>query len=181
MEVSGYFQVGDVDGSKVTDNAVQMGYSSAGTAGFLQAYKNSTSAFIQLNISGSKIVLGQGNTEPDQTNARNLGAAGKTWKDIYSQNAVTVVSNELLKDFEEFQSEHIALTRDLKAAIRPYRWKAEPKKLHFGISAQKVYELCAKHGIDPDACALVSREEHDGEVFWGVNYNDLYACLLGTT
>jgi hypothetical protein len=159
MEIQGNGQWGDeLDGA--IDNAVQVGYSAGASAGFVQAYRNSTTTYIPLNIYGSTIVLGQGNTEPDTNGTRALGSSGKPWADIWSVNALHVTSDQTLKeDAGPFSSRDETFAWTLKRMIRKYRWKSEPDgKIHIGLYAQEVEQAAREAGIDPDKLAFLSKE-----------------------
>lgn len=96
-EFFGNLQVGDVDGSGVTDHAIQLGYSAGGSAGFIQAFRNSTAASMPLAISGSSISLLGGQINLDMTHLQNAvndaaaAGAGVPVGGIYRNASVLMV------------------------------------------------------------------------------------------
>lgn len=57
LEVDGFAQVGDVDGSNTTNHAVQIGWSSGSSLGFIQAYSNDSAVFEPLTIGATVLTL----------------------------------------------------------------------------------------------------------------------------
>lgn len=190
LEVSGGMQVGDVDGSKVTDHAVRMGYSSGGATGYIESYRNSTSAYIPLLIQGSEINFAQGDIKPTTDNVRSIGAAGKRIVTYWGVNGAINTSDATEKDFrdEDVSSAEIAWAKEIKKLFRGFRWKADAKKeakLHFGVSAQAVEQAGRDCGIeDPLSYYFIRRDwitdEETGKERWryGICYDELYAFLL---
>jgi hypothetical protein len=168
LEVEGRFQVGDVDGSGVSDHVVQMGYSSGGGVSFIQAFRNSTSAFLPLSISGSSIALGVGNTTPDQDNARNLGTGALRWKEVFAVAGAINTSDateKTLRGDGTITPNERHWGRSIASLMKCYQWndalatKGHDARLHWGVLAQEVMQAGFDCGIaDPLRYGFLCRD-----------------------
>lgn len=91
LEVNGNAQVGDVDGSGVTDHALQMGWSSGGSVIFLQAFRNSTSTFLPLSLGASQTGLTIANGLVNAANDAAAAAAGVPVTGLYRNGSVVMI------------------------------------------------------------------------------------------
>ena len=156
-EVSGYFQVGDVDGSKVTDNAVQIFHSSGAGAGIVQAWRNSTAAYNPLQLWGSSIKWGGGALMPYQDNAVSFGDSTHRPTVLWAVSGTISTSDKTQKtvrgDGGYTDAEHAWAVR-IRKAIVPYQWndalaaKGDAARWHFGVLAQDVEQYGREVGID---------------------------------
>lgn len=94
-----------------------------------------------------------GTITPTTTAAFNLGSASLTWNNIYTQNAVTVVSDRNYKtDIGSIPDEVL----DAWSKIKYSQWKmnaavalkGEEARLHVGIVAQDIKETFEAEGLD---------------------------------
>lgn len=147
FEVNGRAQIGDVDGSGVTDHATQIGYISGSNT--IQSFRNSTSAYSPLTVRSSQTIFDTGNVEPSGNGTLKLGSAVAAWSDIYAVNALHVTSDQRKKeDAGAFTDADRALATRLKGMVRKYRWKAGPDdKIHIGLYAQEVEQAAIECGV----------------------------------
>lgn len=109
---------------------------------------------VNLAIGGSTIAeLTSAAYRPHVTNTITLGTASLDWKDVFTQNAVTVVSDARQKQ-DILPIDERALDAWADVAYVQYRWidsvahKGEAARTHFGVVAQRVQEVFAAHGLD---------------------------------
>lgn len=106
---------------------------------------------------------------PNITNAKDLGSSSVTWRNIYSQNAVTVVSDENYKDeIQGIPDELLDAWADIKYSMWKMKSAINEKgrdnaRYHFGIIAQHVRDVLASHGLDWEKYGLVTYEKWDAE------------------
>jgi hypothetical protein len=177
LQCEDYAQFGNVTAGAI-DKALRVGYDTGSDTAFLEGYINSGSAYKDITIRGTTVILTGGDTRPGVNNSYKLGTGSYRWTEVFATNGTINTSDERLKDFEDGYSEaEVALAKALKAQIRPFRWKDKPAKVHYGASAQRVYALCVEHGIDPETVGFL---DHDAELdTWGINYAELSIFILG--
>lgn len=113
------------------------------------------------NSGASSVIIG-GNTRPDAAATRNNGSASFPWNNIYSQNAVTVVSDENLKPVKSTLSDSemstakacslLFIKYKLAAAIAE---KGDSARYHFGVIAQDIIKAFESEGLSADEYGVV--------------------------
>ncbi|CAM8750969.1 tail fiber protein [Klebsiella phage vB_KpM_Centimanus] len=134
-----------------------------------------TSSTATINAYGTSIgynaannVFG-GNITFSNTSTFNVGAVDKTANNIYSQNAVTVVSDRRLKDFIETIPDEVL---DVWGTIGFSQWKlksaieakgADEARVHFGIVAQDIKEAFELAGLDATKYGILIYDSWDDQ------------------
>lgn len=121
----------------------------------------------QVNIN-SGAVFGA-NARPLVSATCNLGAAAFTWNNIYSQNAVTVVSDsrqkpvqELLTDAETAAAMACAKLYRKYKLVRAIEEKGEENaRYHIGAIAQDVIQCFSDNGLDWTKYGIITHESWD--------------------
>lgn len=100
---------------------------------------------------------------PRATAAYDLGSSAAAWNNIYSQNAVTVLSDSNLKPVQEELSDaelevskvcsKLVIKYKLAAAIAE---KGDSARYHFGVVAQKVMAAFEDNGLSADAYGVLA-------------------------
>lgn len=170
-EISGYLQVGDIDGAKITDHAVLIGYDTGNAYGFVQGFRNSTAALMPLAILGSALRLGGASgthTTPLLDNNMNLGSGALRFKEIFAAVGAINTSDATQKTLRGDGSptpEEIAWGRELAKLMRAYRWndalaqKGDGARIHFGAIAQEVEAAGHAAGVaNPLAYGFLCRD-----------------------
>lgn len=127
---------------------------------------NSTAAF---NFAGGTMAgtISSQDIQPKTTNSYNLGTAALTYANIYSQNAVTVVSDRNLKDFHSEIPDEVL---DAWATVNYSQWKLksaivqkgeEAARLHVGIVAQEIKEKFEAAGLDATKYGILIYDSWD--------------------
>lgn len=121
----------------------------------------------------------------------SLGRVGAQWDDIYSVNAVTVSSDQNLKqDIEALDEAETRVAIACKGLIRKYKWrsavekKGDEARYHFGVIAQDLQAAFAAEGLDAgDYGVFVSSTWTDDngveQTRLGVRYTELLAFIIG--
>ena len=145
-------------GSKITAGTAYLDLFSAGadmTSVRIQSTGGSTSAAYAgtMGLYAATINV-RGHVLPSTTNLYDLGSASNVFRNIYSQNAVTVVSDRRLKDFIETIPDEVL---DVWGTVGFSQWKlksaieakgADEARVHFGIVAQDIKEAFELAGLD---------------------------------
>lgn len=102
-----------------------------------------------------------------QGNNMNLGNSDSQWRDIFTQNAVTVVSDEKVKqDISSIDDSEKKVALKLKDLVKKYRLKSsveskgEDARIHIGWIAQEVEKAFSEEGLDATRYALFCRDTH---------------------
>lgn len=117
--------------------------------------------------------------KPSVTNTVDLGSNALAWRDIYSINAPTIVSDgRLKKDIEELSDQMgLSFVESLKPVS--FKWKDESDKyVHLGLIAQDVETSLHGKGYAVDSFAVVKHHfegEHDK---YTMCYDELIASLI---
>ena len=97
----------------------------------------------------------------------NLGNSDSQWRDIFTQNAVTVTSDEKVKqDISSIDDSEKKVALKLKDLVKKYRLKSsveskgEDARIHIGWIAQEVEKAFSEEGLDPTRYALFCRDTH---------------------
>lgn len=97
----------------------------------------------------------------------NLGNSDSQWRDIFTQNAVTVVSDEKVKqDISSIDNSEKKVALKLKDLVKKYRLKSsveskgEDARIHIGWIAQEVEKAFSEEGLDATRYALFCRDTH---------------------
>lgn len=114
------------------------------------------------DINGSGIL-------PKVTASKNLGSSSTTINNIYTQNAVTVVSDENHKnDISELNETEIACAKACAKLYRRYKLKAAIKeksetdaRYHLGAIAQQIVQCFTDHGLDWTQYGIITYEKWD--------------------
>ena len=107
------------------------------------------------------------NITPQATTTYNLGSASLVWNNIYTQNAVTVVSDRNYKDqIGEIPDEVL----DAWATVNYSQWKMnsaielkgdDDARLHVGIIAQEIKEKFEAAGLDATDYGILIHDKWD--------------------
>lgn len=106
---------------------------------------------------------------PVNTAFNNIGLASSTINNIYTQNAITVVSDENHKtDISELNEVEISCAKACAKLYRRYKLKAaiEQKskidaRYHIGSIAQKIVQCFTDHGLDWRQYGIITYEKWD--------------------
>lgn len=106
---------------------------------------------------------------PVLTASNSIGTSSLTIKDIYTQNAVTVVSDENHKtDISELNESEIACAKACAKLYRRYKLKAAIKeksetdaRYHFGAIAQEIVQCFTDHDLDWKQYGIITYEKWD--------------------
>lgn len=124
---------------------------------------------------------------PRSTASQNLGSSSLTWNNIYSQNAVTVVSDERYKtDISELDEQEIQCAIACGKLYRKYKLNAavnekglNAARYHIGAIAQDIVQCFVSHGLDWRKYGVVTYEKWEadeqltgGEIFM-LRYEEL--------
>ena len=135
-----------------------------------------------LGFNASALVFG-GNIGFSATNTWDIGSAGNTVKNIYSQNAVTVVSDRDHKPVVEAIPDNILDIWGTIPAVRyKYDWAIAEKgedgaRWHVGYIAQDIVEAFAAAGEDATEWALVVHNEWDAQPEQVESWDDEYETI----
>lgn len=152
------------------------------------------SAFLQDN--GSSLIYNAGGSTrthtfaqsvvPNVTASWSLGLSSLTWKDVFTQNAVTVVSDETRKtDIQSIPEELLDAWEfvdfqmwKLKAAVAEKG--EEAARYHVGWIAQRVRDVLTECGLDWTRYGLITYEKWDAREEVIASWDDEYAIIPGT-
>lgn len=102
-----------------------------------------------------------------QGNNMDLGNSDSQWRDIFTQNAVTVVSDEKVKqDISSLDDAEKTVAFKLKDLVKKYRLKSsveskgEEARIHIGWIAQEVEKAFSDEGLDASRYGLFCRDTH---------------------
>ncbi|MCD8492994.1 MAG: tail fiber domain-containing protein [Geovibrio sp.] len=91
---------------------------------------------------------------PASNNAIDIGSASVRTRDIFTVNAVNVLSNAQHKqDVRSMTAQELACAQELAQNISLFRWKdavagkGENARIHIGMIAQEVVTIFLKHGL----------------------------------
>ncbi|ENZ4812564.1 tail fiber domain-containing protein, partial [Klebsiella pneumoniae] len=135
-----------------------------------------------IGLNASALVFG-GNIGFSATNTWDIGSAGNTVKNIYSQNAVTVVSDRDHKPVREAIPDNILDIWGTIAIKRfKYDWAIAEKgedgaRWHVGYIAQDIVEAFAAAGEDATEWALVVHNEWDAQPEQVESWDDEYETI----
>ena len=97
----------------------------------------------------------------------DLGNSDSQWRDIFTQNPVTVVSDEKVKqDIAPIDETEKKVAFKLKDLVKKYRLKSSVEKkgdearIHIGWIAQEVEEAFSSEGLDASRYGLFCRDTH---------------------
>lgn len=97
------------------------------------------------------------NFVPDTTNSRNLGSSSITWANVYTQNAVTVVSDRNAKNSIQAIDDKVL---DAWAEVEQKQYKLNgDDNWSFGYIAQDIVDAFTKHGLDYKQYNIVHEED----------------------
>lgn len=176
LDVEYLLDLGDTIQTLRTNGAAQTGWrrhiSTTGTVGaWVQEFVgnstiNSTAAF---NFAGGTMsgTISSQHIQPRITNTYDLGTASLTFRNIYSQNAVTVVSDRNLKEQHADIPDNVL---DAWATVNYSQWKLksaiaekgeEAARLHVGIVAQEIKEKFEAAGLDATKYGILIYDSWD--------------------
>lgn len=112
------------------------------------AWKMSMSSTVSYEFSSTYLI-------PRADNTKTLGSGTFRWSTVYAVTGTINTSDEREKqDIRSLSDAEIAVAKDLKAAVKTYRWKAsfaekgDNARIHFGWIAQEVIATFEKHGLN---------------------------------
>jgi hypothetical protein len=117
---------------------------------------------------------------PVADNTTTLGSASFRWSVVYAGTGTINTSDEREKqDIRPISEKELAVAVKLKGLVRACRWKSNPDKFHFGVIAQQVEGAFVSEGLNASDYGLIAIDDvENGEVRYGVNYNELLAFIL---
>lgn len=93
---------------------------------------------------------------PDATNTRNLGSSSVTWANVYTQNAVTVVSDRNAKNSIQNIDDRVL---DAWAEVEQKQYKLNgDDNWSFGYIAQDIVDSFTRNGLDYTQYNIVHEE-----------------------
>ncbi|GEM_PF-3594055 len=124
---------------------------------------------------------------PRVTASRTLGSSSLTWNNIYSQNAVTVVSDKRYKTgISELNEQEINCAIACSKLYRKYKLNAavdekgnNAARYHIGAIAQEIIQCFTDHGLDWHEYGVVtyeaweSSDNHEAGEIYMVRYEEL--------
>lgn len=117
----------------------------------------------------NNVLFNAKNVVPQVTANSNVGSASNVWNNIYTQNAVTVVSDRNYKDKVLPISEDVL---DVWGTIGFSQWKLktaiaekgiDEARIHFGIVAQDIKEAFEEAGLDATMYGILIYESWDAQ------------------
>lgn len=97
-----------------------------------------------------------GNFVSDATNTRNIGSSSNTWANIYTQNAVTVVSDRNAKNSIQAIDDKVL---QAWSEVEPKQYKLNgDENWSFGYIAQDIVDAFTRHGLDYKQYNIVHEE-----------------------
>lgn len=127
------------------------------------------SGSIALSAGANNIISTKGNVTPSVTNTYALGSSSLTWANIYSQVAVTVVSDENHKSFIQDIPDELL---DAWATVEFQMWKLnsaielkgkEEARWHVGIIAQRLKDALENSGLDWTQYGIITYESWEAQ------------------
>lgn len=127
-------------------------------------------SYLETAVNKTTLTLLSESTFSSTLNATlDLGRSSYVWKNIYSQNAVTVVSDENHKnDISKLNETEIACAKACAKLYRRYKLKAaiEEKsetyaRYHFGAIAQEIVQCFTDHDLDWKQYGIITYEKWD--------------------
>lgn len=122
------------------------------------ANSNTSMTFSTLSTMGlieSRWVLGGGGLTPAADNIYPLGSPSKRCSVLYAATGTINTSDEREKTFLTTEDAERAAALEIKASIRKFQWDAaiaekgaDCARYHFGVGAQTVAAIMARHGLD---------------------------------
>lgn len=116
----------------------------------------------------------------------SLGASQLPWNNIYSQNAVTVVSDVNHKDdVVGLSAEEISCAKECATLYRRYKLKAaivekgDGARYHIGAIAQQVIDCFTKHGLDWTRYGIITYEKWDDKAAVIESWEDEWVDIPG--
>lgn len=105
----------------------------------------------------------------DTTASRNLGSASVTWNNIYTQNAVTVVSDRNHKtEISELTDQELQCAIACSKLYRKYKLNAavdekglNAARYHIGVIAQDIVQCFTDHNLDWRNYGIITYEKWD--------------------
>lgn len=93
----------------------------------------------------------------DATNSRNLGSSSVTWANVYTQNAVTVVSDRNAKNSIQAIDDKVL---DAWSEVEQKQYKLNgDDNWSFGYIAQDIVDAFTRHGLDYKQYNIVHEED----------------------
>lgn len=121
------------------------------------------------NTDTNVLVLDNNSLFSDQGGALSLGKSGRAWSNIYSYNAVTVVSDARHKsDIAGLADIELECAFACGKLYRRYKLKAaveskgeESARYHIGVIAQDIVQCFTEHGLDWRKYGIITYESWD--------------------
>ena len=179
---SGWIQMGDswtytrTASSELMDETLGLATSRTATTGVMTLTDSATVTY-QVGATTEAASAMQNALVPDTNNAYKLGSASYRWKDIYSQNAVSVGSARMFKtDIVDMDERHDVLFDNLRPRV--YRF-TEGHRLHYGLVLDEMAEAMEAAGLTSEevgAYVLANTGNPGGEGC--IRYEELIALLV---
>lgn len=177
--------VGAAGDTLVINQSLVPAYSAKGDVNFnnISASTLTTTGMVTaagLTLTGTATTRG---VRPNTTAAFNLGEVTLAWNNIYTQNAVTVVSDRDHKPVQESIPEKILeIWGGISAKRYKYDWAIAEKgeegaRWHVGYIAQDILEAFAAAGEDATAWALVVYVEWGDQDAVVESWDDVYEII----
>ena len=96
---------------------------------------------------------------------QSLGTSSTPWADVFSVNALTVTSDERLKDWKRsgLSDKEYKAGQAMLAERGSYVWKDGGKRIHFGARAQRIFKCLEDQGLKPADYAFCMYDEWEKE------------------
>ena len=164
--VSGYATVGNLQ----VNGEARIGYGGVSGSKLLTFYYDGTTATYRFSANSTNLSLST-NFIPSTTAVYALGSSSNTWSDVYTQNAVTVVSDERLKtSVSALTSAEIACAQACSDLLLTYKLISaveekgeESARMHLGTVAQKVMGAFDDAGLDWSKYGIITYEAWDAD------------------
>ncbi|WP_151834071.1 tail fiber domain-containing protein [Acinetobacter ursingii] len=124
-----------------------------------------------------------------QSNALSLGTSSNVWKDVFTQNAVTVVSDARYKtEISELNEQELQCAIACSKLYRKYKLNAavdekglNSARYHIGVIAQEVVQCFTDHNLDWRKYGIITYEKWDaveaGEIYM-VRYDEFNSFVM---
>lgn len=133
---------------------------------------------------GSKrgIIMTYSNIRPTDDGLLSCGTASERWSTVYAVNGTINTSDENYKTFLPVEEAEIACAKELKGAMRKYKWTDKPDgdaRIHFGVGAQTVKSIMESNGLNPFDYGLLCYDDLEGgKGRYGIRYEELLCFIM---
>ena len=151
-------------------SAVELGWSSGGNTGFVQAHDRIASQFKVLTLNNSMRLASVGDWTPVADGTQNLGSGALRMATLYAATGTINTSDAREKTpVRGFTDAELSASRELRSEIGVYQFlksvelKGDAARQHVGMTVQRAIEVMESHGLDPMAYGFICYDKWDAE------------------